>query len=130
MNLRRQSEADLEYILEDSATGFGWSVTVTDPNGLIATLTGSSNDISQVVDPETGQIVSGRSASVALRVASLFKAGFNSLPTGVADRNSKPWRVTFKDINGICYDFKVIQANPDRTLGIVTCILEIYKNQG
>ena len=126
MNLRQQAEADLGFILEDSATGFGWPITVTDPNGTSSPLTGSSNDISQVVDPETGQVVSGRSASVALRVASLFEAGFNSLPVGIADRSSKPWLIAFNDINGNAHTFKVIQSNPDRTLGLVTCILEAY----
>lgn len=126
MNLRQQAEADLQHILEDSATGFGWPITVTDPNGTSSPLTGSSNDISQVIDPETGQVVSGRSASVALRVASLFEAGFNSLPVGIADRSSKPWLVQFDDINGNSHTFKVIQSNPDRTLGIITLILEAY----
>jgi hypothetical protein len=126
MNLRQQAEADLAFILEDSTTGFGWPITVTDPNGSSRPLTGSSNDIAQVVDPETGQVVSGRSASIALRVASLFEAGFNSLPVGISDRNSKPWLVAFDDINGNPHTFKVIQSNPDRTLGLVTCILEAY----
>ena len=127
MNLRQQAESDLQFILEDSTRGFGWAISITDPSGLNRPLTGSSNDISQVVDPETGQVVSGRSASVALRVSSIFEAGFNSLPIGVSDRNSKPWIVQFNDINGNSYTFKVIQSNPDRTLGIVTCILEAYQ---
>jgi len=126
MNLRQQAEADLAFILEDNATGFGWPITVTAPDGTSSPLTGSSNDISQVVDPETGQVVSGRSASVALRVASIFEAGFNSLPVGVTDKNSKPWLVAFDDINGNPYTFKVIQSNPDRTLGLITCILEAF----
>lgn len=126
MNLRLQAEADLEFILEDNLAGFGWAITLTDPNGTSSPLTGSPNDISQVVDPETGQVVSGRSASVALRVSSIFEAGFNSLPVGVADSNSKPWLAQFNDINGNSHTFKIIQTNPDRTLGIVTCILEAY----
>ncbi len=126
MNLRQQAENDLEFILEDSSTGFGWTITLTDPSGTSSPLTGSSNDISQVVDPETGQVVSGRSASVALRVSSIFEAGFNSLPVGVADSSSKPWLAQFNDINGNSHTFKIIQTNPDRTLGIVTCILEAY----
>lgn len=126
MNLRQQAETDLHFILEDSATGFGWPITITNPIGMSRPLTGSSNDISQVIDPETGQVVSGRSASVALRVASIFAEGFNSLPVGISDRNIKPWLVQFNDINGNPHTFKVIQSNPDRTLGIITCILEAY----
>lgn len=130
MNLRQQAESDLQYILGDSVTGFGWPITVTDPNGTSGQLTGATTDISQVVDPETGQVVSGRSASVAIRTASIFGVGFNSLPVAVTDKNSKPWLVRFSDINGSSYTFKVIQSNPDRTLGIVTCILEAYTATG
>lgn len=126
MNLRQQAEADLQFILEDNPTGFGWAITLTDPSGLSKNLIGSSNDISQVVDPETGQVVSGRSASVTLRVASIFGEGFSSLPTGVADASSKPWIIGFKDINDNPHTFKVIQSNPDRTLGLVTCVLEAF----
>lgn len=126
MNLRTRAESDLQYILEDSENGFGWAISLTDPNGTTESLTGSSNDISQVIDPETGQVVSGRSASIALRASSIFGAGFNSLPVGVADRSSKPWIVQFDDINGNSHTFKVIQSNPDRALGIITCILEAY----
>jgi hypothetical protein len=128
MSLRQQAEADLAFILEDSATGFGWPISVTDPTGLNRPLTGSSNDISQVVDPETGQVVSGRSASIALRTSSIFAAGFNSLPVGIVDRDSKPWVISFDDINGNTHTFKVIQSNPDRTVGLVTCILEAYND--
>lgn len=126
MSLRRLAETDLGLILEDSSTGFGWSITVTDPAGTSRTLTGFSDDIAQVIDPETGQAVSGRLASVALRISSLISAGL-SLPTGISDSASKPWIIEFNDISGNAHKFKVAQSNPDRALGVVTCILEIYE---
>lgn len=125
MSLRTLAEQDLGAILEDSAYGFGWSITLTDPDGLTDTLTGFSDDISQVVDPDTGQLVSGRLASVALRISSLVAAGF-TLPRNVSDNTSKPWVVTFDDINGTAHTFKVRQSDPDRALGLVVCILEGY----
>lgn len=126
MSLREQAERDLGAILEDAATGFGWPITLTDPAGLSDdTLVGFSDDISQTIDPDTGQLVSGRLASVALRISTLVLAGF-ALPRGVADNTSKPWTVAFNDINGNAYLFKVRQANPDRALGMITCILEAY----
>lgn len=126
MGLRELAEQDLGAILEDSAYGFGWSITLTDPAGLTdSNLIGFSDDISQVIDPDTGQLVSGRLASVALRISSLLTAGF-TLPRGVADQSSKPWVVTFNDINGTSHTFKVRQADPDRALGLIVCILEGY----
>lgn len=127
MGLRSIAETDLGLILEDSATGFGFPITVTDPAGLVKPLTGFSDDISQIIDPDTGQAVSGRLASVALRISSLTAAGFTELPKGIADAASKPWLVAFDDINGNAFTFKVQQSNPDRALGLVTCILETYE---
>lgn len=126
MNLRQLAEADLGGILEDSATGFGWSISLTDPAGTVAALTGFSDDIAQLIDPETGQAISGRLASVALRISSITLAGLG-LPRGIADSTVKPWLVSFNDINGNAYTFKVMQSNPDRALGLVTLVLEAYR---
>lgn len=126
MSLRQLAEADLGVILEDSATGFGWPISVTDPDGNVGSLTGFSDDIAQVIDPDTGQAVSGRLASVALRISSLALVGL-TLPRGIADTGSKPWVVEFDDINGNAYKFKVAQSNPDRALGLVTLLLELYE---
>ena len=127
MGLRDIAEADLAVILEDNAVGPGWPITLTAPDGTTDALVGYSNDISQVIDPETGAIVSGRQASAALRISSILAAGFTGLPVAIADRTSKPWLVGFDDINGSPHTFKVVQSNPDRTLGLVTLILGLYE---
>lgn len=126
MGLRDLAEQDLGGILEDADSGFGWPITLTNPAGLTAPLVGFSDDISQAVDPDTGLIVSSRMASVALRLSSLYAAGF-AMPRGVTSRDSLPWVVTFDDINGVPYTFKIRETAPDRTLGLVVCMLENYK---
>lgn len=125
MGLRTTAETDLAFILEDADFGFGWEISVTNPAGTTASLTGFSNDIAQLIDPDTGQAVSGRLASAVLRIYSLTVAGLD-LPVGVADSAVKPWIVVFNDINGTAHTFKVAQSNPDRALGIVSLILEAY----
>ena len=124
--LRETAETDLGVILEDDTIGFGWPITVTDPSGTVGNLIGFSNDVAEVIDPDTGQAVSGRIASVALRTSSLTAAGLG-LPEGIADATSKPWVIKFDDINGNPFTFKVQRSSPDRALGIVTCVLELYK---
>lgn len=126
MGLRQIAETDLGLILEDTTTGFGYAIIVTDPAGTVRPLTGFSDDISQIIDPDTGQAVSGRLASVALRISSLTAAGL-ALPVGIADAGIKPWIVEFDDINGNPFKFKVSQSNPDRALGMVVCLLELYE---
>ena len=124
--LRETAETDLGVILEDDIIGFGWPITVTDPSGTVGNLIGFSNDVAEVIDPDTGQAVSGRIASVALRTSSLTAAGLG-LPEGIADAASKPWVIKFDDINGNPFTFKVQRSNPDRALGLVTCVLELYR---
>jgi len=125
MSLRATAETDLGRILEDSTRGFGYSITVTDPATISVALIGFSNDISQIIDPDTGEAVSGRLASVAIRIALLTAAGLG-LPVGIADSANKPWLIAFDDINGNAFTFKVSKSNPDRALGVVTCLLELY----
>lgn len=124
MSLRQLAERDLAITLEDEA-GFGWPVTLTDPTGFTGSsnLTGQSHDISQMIDPETGVAVSGRSSAFVLRTSSILAAGFPELPVGVADSASLPWRVTFLSIGGKSHTFKVEYADPDRVLGTITLIL-------
>lgn len=126
MSLRALAESDLGVILEDDTTGFGRPITITDPAGTVGLLTGFSVDISQLIDPDTGQAVSGRLASAAVRIGHLAEKGLG-LPVGVADSASRPWLVEFDDINGNSYKFKVSESNPDRELGLVTLILELYE---
>ena len=126
MSLRVLAEKDLATTMEDADTGFGWPITLTDPAGNAGPFTGLSDDIAQVIDPETGQAVSGRLASIALRISTLLAAGF-VIPRGIADASIRPWLVEFDDINGNPYKFKVTESNPDRALGLVTCELEVYR---
>lgn len=127
MNLRELAAADMGAILENGAHGFGWPITVTAPDGAVAAFTGFSNDISAVIDPETGQAVSGRLATVALRIESLIvNLPGAGLPKGISDTGRKPWVVQFNDINGSAHTFKVQDGNPDRALGLVVCVLELY----
>lgn len=125
MSLREIAAADNRTILENE-DDFGWPITVIDPEESSLEMVGFSNDIAQVIDPQTGQAVSGRLASVALSIATLEENGFE-IPKGITDGSSRPWVVTFNDINGHEHTFKITEANPDRTLGCVTCTLETYK---
>lgn len=125
MGLRAEAEETLSEAVEDDDL-FGWAVSVTDPDELTKPMYGLSTDISQIIDPDTGAVISGRSASVALRISTLTTLGFSSLPQGIEDESSKPWIVVFNDIGGTSHTFKVMGSNPDRAIGLVVCELELY----
>lgn len=111
-------------ILTDSY-GFAWPIVVTNPDGLKARLSGFSTDIADLIDPETGQAVSGRQAEVSLSMQSLCEVGLEH-PAYVASEDGKPWTIAFDDIHGKPHTFKVMRSAPDRTVGLVLCYLEAY----
>lgn len=78
-----------------------------------------------MIDLETGQLVTGRQAEVALPMGALTQAGFE-LPEHIASEAMKPWTVKFDDIEGTSHTFKVMRTAPDRTVGLVLCYLEAY----
>ena len=123
MDLQQLAEADLAHTLEAD----GQVVTVTDPAGLSNELKALSNDISLLIDPDTGVAVSGRNANVTLRIASLRAAGFVGLPMGIEDGAQLPWIVTYTTVNGDQVTTKVMASSPDRSLGVVSLRLELMK---
>jgi len=126
MGLRDIAANDLTDILEDLG-GWSWPLTLTDPLGLSKTINGFSNDISQVIDPDTGLVVTGRSASIAISKTTLINAGFSDVPEGIVDTSKKPWLVEFADNIGKSNKFKIVETAPDNTLGCIVCLLSIYK---
>lgn len=121
MGLREQAALDSRTILEDSTAGFGWPLVLTSPAGVSTSLTGFTSDVSVTIDPDTGQAVAGRKASVAVSLSSL-----PAMPAAVADELTKPWLVTFADVQGVTSTWKVIEVLPDRAVGVVVLLLESY----
>jgi hypothetical protein len=126
MGLRDQAAADNKAILEDKDFGFGWDIALTDPAETSEDFVGFSNEISQIIDPDTGQVISSKSASVAIHIASILEK-FSGLPVGISDSSSKAWLVTFKNIGGISHTYKVEKSNPDEAIGMIVLILEAYE---
>lgn len=124
MGLRIEAEAALEEIIENT-DDFGWPMTLYNPSGESLPVVGLNFDVSQLIDPQTGLVVAGRTATASLRISTLLAAGFD-IPEGIADRTVKPWRIEVTDINANEYNLKVKESQPDRTLGLVTLVLETY----
>lgn len=126
MNLLDQAAADLVTILSDTVGGFATPITVIDPDGNEATIGGFANDIGQQLDPETGLMMVGRQATVALPTRALRAADLGD-PRGVADENARPWRVKLKlPASDRELMFKVTKTMPDK-LGCIVCFLKLYQ---
>lgn len=125
--LRRQAIQDLCNVMQDDVIGPGWPVVVTNPAGEKRRLLGITTDIGEEIDPDTGVAVAGRRASVALHIRSLTEAGLG-LPVNIADQTKRPWLMTFVNSEGVEVEYKVMDTRPDTALGLVVCLLEIYKS--
>lgn len=122
MNLRAIAQRDTQRILNSDA---GLALTLTDPAGNAGTFTGWSNDIGFSIDPETGQAVSGRYVTIAISMLDLIDQGL-AIPRNISENDRDPWQVSFTNEHGETFLFAVTDAQPDRTLGLVTCTLEAF----
>lgn len=120
MGIRDEAPLHAQAFLE-SASDFGWPFTLTSPAGVVSQLRGYTTDVGQTIDPETGQAVAGRRASVACSLLSLA-----AMPEAIADSTSKPWVATFADVEGVTSSWKVVEVLPDRAAGVIVLIVEIY----
>jgi hypothetical protein len=121
VGLLAQAAVDARAFLQDVDGGFAQPITVWDPFGNKLELKGFANRIGQQIDPQTGVMVSADIVTVALPIAS-FPSGKE--PVGVSDPASRPWVVAFTDVAGHSEKFKVRETIPDRTLGVIVCVLE------
>jgi len=122
MGLRAQAIADAAlFVAADGDT-----ITITDPAGTSAIVKALTADIEQAIDPDTGQAIVGRTVSVAVPISVLTAASLG-MPRGSGDTKEKPWTVSFDDSEGNAQTFAVFEARPDKTMGIVVCMLEVYK---
>ncbi len=126
--LRSQAERDLAVTLE-APGDFGWPFVLTAPNGFVGAsqLHGQAHDIGELVDPETGTLVSGRQITLVARTSSIVADGYPGLPVGIVDDQAKPWLVAFDDLAGVGGVFKVRETKPDRGLGFTALVLEFWK---
>lgn len=116
--LRELAARHARQFLNDRDSGFAWEAVVIAPDGTESDppLRGFSTDISQLVDPETGIAISGRSASLTLHMRDVLDV-FAELPRRIEGRADTPWRVRVADILGHTGEFVVIKSDPDRALG-------------
>jgi hypothetical protein len=121
-----QAAADLVTIMSDTVGGFAIPITVIDPDDNQATINGFANDIGQELDPETGTMIVGRQASVALPIRALRAADLGE-PRAIADDSRRPWRVQVQLPTATTpLTFKVTKTMPDK-LGCIVCFLQSYR---
>lgn len=115
MSLRDLAASDAQKIIKDQA-GFGWPLILTAPDGAVFNITGTSKDIHLSIDPDTGEIISGRTVTVTIATKDVSQT-VRGINEGV------PWKVTLNDFDGVSGVFKVDDTFPDRVFGLTVLFL-------
>ena len=115
MSLILRNEEFLERSLEDPEA-FGWKFTLTNPLGESQELTGQARHINMLIDIETGADVQQEQASITPRLSSI-----------TIGEPKKNWLVTVKDTAGNEYECYVVEAFPDRTMGMIVLKLGLLE---
>lgn len=115
MSLILRSEEFLETSLEDPEY-FGWEFTLTNPLGEIQTLNGQYRHINMIIDIDTGSDVQQEQASITARLSSV-----------TIGEPKKNWLVDVKDVSGNEYHCYIVEAMPDRTMGLIVMKLGLLE---
>ena len=107
MSLITDSEEYLELTLEDPDY-WGWSITLINLASESQEITGQARNINMLFDIESGTEIQSEQASVTVRLSTL-----------TIGEPVKGWKGTVKDTAGTAFPFHVVQAMPDRTLGLI-----------
>jgi len=110
--LRAQAIVDLKQTIQ-SEFGQNIRIATDQQDSEFQTFIGNSNDIYTAIDPETNQIITGRSVH-AVFVLKEVQDFFDTLP-------KKKWRVQFIDISP--GEFAVKEIRPDASLGVLVLII-------
>jgi len=125
MSLQDSAANFVRSILENKDQ-FGIEMTVTDPSGVQAQITGIPTDIHQSIDPQTGLLVASRTLCVSMPLAA-FDEKFGKRPEGVSARGRRQWLVELKlPTMPAAVKYAVEGTRPD-AIGIVLCFLQIYE---
>jgi len=126
MSLLDRVQKDAQRIMNSQRCGFGSPIILTDPDSVAYNLTGIVSVIHNLIDPDTGQPVSGFLATVSLNALDLQDKGIE-LPYGEMSMDRRPWTVETTVVGGATLLTKVVRVAPDETNGNILIDLGNYE---
>ena len=125
MSLFQRLQKDSQRIMNSSKFGFSTDIVLIDPNDVEYPLKSILTVIHNLIDPDTGQPVSGYLATASINRLDLNALGI-TLPEGVSDELQRPWAVRETNIDGVVVNYKITRAAPDEANGNILCDLGSY----
>lgn len=125
MSLLDRLRKDSQKIMNSTRCGFSTEVTLITPDGVRYPFKSIIAVIHNLVDPDTGQPVSGYLATASINRLDL-NAKSIALPEGEMSELRRPWLVSEINIDGIEVTYKITRAAPDEANGNILCDLGSY----
>lgn len=125
MSLLQRMQKDAQRIMNSEKFGFSTSVTLVEPDGTEHPLKSIISVIHNLVDPDTGQPVSGYLATASINRLDLNVLGI-MLPEGVSNELARPWTLRETNIDNVVVTYKITRAAPDEANGNILCDLGSY----
>lgn len=127
MSLLDRMRKDSQRIMNSDRCGFSTAITLTDPAGVGYPFKSIVSVIHNLVDPDTGQPVSGYLATASINILDLLALGLE-IPEGEMDQLSRPWTITETTIQNVVVTYKIASTAPDEANGNILCDLVSYDN--
>ena len=114
-----------ELIFNVAQGGFETEIIVTDKSAKTETVKGVATLHSLTFDPEQGVPMTGTNAHCCISTDELINAGFNLYTDTKHPKtiNMKDWIIYFDDNDGITHKFRVKDARPSKTTGVIVIFL-------
>lgn len=125
MSLFDDAAIELREIINDDL-GATVVCTITSPDDVFYSFNCCMSDISQTLDVNTRERISGRRIEISVSMLDLAEVGFESI-RGVEKKTEKPWRVEFNNVISKEGTYKIVETAPDSSLGIVVIHMEIMR---
>lgn len=126
MGLIEQAKADIEEIVSDLDTGFGWAITLVKAiTEETITLNGLYSKHHLGVDTD-GNRINAKNAHISV-AEGLLVAGNYPVRNAKNEVFLKGDKVTVTDISGVTFQYKISENYPSETTGLIVCLLEDFE---
>lgn len=125
MSLLQRIQKDSQRIMNSTRFGVSIDIVLLDPAQVEYPLKSIVTVIHNLIDPDTGQPVSGYLATASINRLDLNELGI-TLPEGVSNELERPWTIRYTNIDNVVITNKITRSAPDEANGNILCDLGSY----